>query len=85
MFRDDAEGKALAFKIYAASVPVLEQLRRQMPPAEAITVLLCAMGRLCALQMSVRTAEQAWQFVINKNAIGAFRFGWVNQRGQNAS
>lgn len=65
---------------YAAAGEVLLSLNKRFSPAEAATVLLCAMGRLAAITQVPE--PKAWRVITAADCHAGFRFGYANQAAQ---
>lgn len=64
-------------RCYAEAGELLIRLRDEFDPADAGTVLLCALGRLAAI---TRTPEQqAWRTITSEGCHAGFKFGYLNQ------
>jgi len=74
---DDDE---VAERCYDEARAILVSLREKFAPHDAGTVLLCALGRLAAIQRVPQ--KQAWRTITSAGCRAGFRFGYLNQAEQ---
>ena len=65
---------------YAEAAAILRSLREKFAPHDAGAILLCALGRLAAIQRVPQ--KQAWRTLTGAGCHAGFRFGYLNQAEQ---